>query len=85
MKGVELYGRVRYAVQIEWLSHREAARRLTHYQRGGRHDERPADARSGAGELGGGENFAAGARSDMKLSTLLERAGAKSLGKMLKR
>jgi hypothetical protein len=35
MKGVELYGRVRYAVQIEWLSHREAARRLTHYQRGG--------------------------------------------------
>jgi hypothetical protein len=35
MKGVELYGRVRYAVQIEWLSHREAARRLTHYHRGG--------------------------------------------------
>jgi hypothetical protein len=26
MKGVELYGRVRYAVQIEGLSHREAAR-----------------------------------------------------------
>ena len=25
MKGVELYGRVRYAVQIEGLSHREAA------------------------------------------------------------
>lgn len=24
MKGVELYGRVRYAVQIEGLSHREA-------------------------------------------------------------
>jgi hypothetical protein len=29
MKGVALYGRVRYAMQIEWLSHREAARRLT--------------------------------------------------------
>ena len=30
MKGVELYGRVRYAVQIEGLSRREAARpRLT--------------------------------------------------------
>jgi len=28
MKGVELYGRVRYAVQIEGLSHREAARRF---------------------------------------------------------
>ncbi len=28
MKGVELYGRVRYAVQIEGLSHRAAARRL---------------------------------------------------------
>ncbi len=26
MKGVELYGRVRYAVQIEGLSHREVAR-----------------------------------------------------------
>jgi hypothetical protein len=32
MKSVE---RVRYAMQIEWLSHRDAARRLTHYQRGG--------------------------------------------------
>jgi hypothetical protein len=71
MKSVE---RVRYAMQIEWLSHRDAARRLTHYQRGGRHDERPADARIDAGELGGGENFAAGTRSDQKLSTLLERA-----------
>ena len=30
MKGVELYGRVRYAVQIEGLSHREAARRHCH-------------------------------------------------------
>ena len=28
MKGVELYGRVRYAVQIEGLSHREAARQF---------------------------------------------------------
>ena len=28
MKGVELYGRVRHAVQIEGLSHREAARRF---------------------------------------------------------
>jgi len=28
MKGVELYGRVRYAVQVEGLSHREAARRF---------------------------------------------------------
>ena len=28
MKGVELYGRVRYAVQIEGLSHRAAARRF---------------------------------------------------------
>jgi hypothetical protein len=28
MKGVELYGRVRYAVQIEGLSHREAGRRF---------------------------------------------------------
>ena len=28
MKGVELYGRVRYSVQIEGLSHREAARRF---------------------------------------------------------
>jgi transposase len=28
MKGVELYGRVRYAVRIEGLSHREAARRF---------------------------------------------------------
>ena len=28
MKGVELYGRVRYAVQIEGLSQREAARRF---------------------------------------------------------
>jgi transposase len=28
MKGVELYGRVRYAVQIEGLSHRETARRF---------------------------------------------------------
>jgi hypothetical protein len=28
MKGVELYGRVRYAVQIEGLSRREAARRF---------------------------------------------------------
>src|ERR1022692_5234641 len=28
MKRVELYGRVRYAVQIEGLSHREAARRF---------------------------------------------------------
>ena len=28
MKGVELYGRVRYAVQIEGLSHREAADNL---------------------------------------------------------
>ena len=28
MKGVELYGRVRYAVQMEGLSHREAARRF---------------------------------------------------------
>ena len=28
MKGVDLYGRVRYAVQIEGLSHREAARRF---------------------------------------------------------
>jgi transposase len=28
MKGVELYGRVRYAVQIKGLSHREAARRF---------------------------------------------------------
>ena len=28
MKGVELYGRVRYAVQIEGLSHREVARRF---------------------------------------------------------
>jgi hypothetical protein len=27
---VELYGRVRYAVQIEGLSHRAAARRLAH-------------------------------------------------------
>jgi hypothetical protein len=35
MKGVELCGWVRYAVQIEWLSHREAARRLRHYQPGG--------------------------------------------------
>ena len=28
MKGVELYGRVRHAVQIEGLSQREAARRF---------------------------------------------------------
>jgi hypothetical protein len=28
MKGVELYGRVRHAVRIEGLSHREAARRF---------------------------------------------------------
>jgi transposase len=28
MKGVELYGRVRYAVQIEGLSERAAARRF---------------------------------------------------------
>ena len=28
MKGVELYGRVRYAVQIEGLSHREVARQF---------------------------------------------------------
>jgi transposase len=28
MKSVELYGRVRYAVQIEGLSHREAARQF---------------------------------------------------------
>ncbi len=28
MKGVELYGRVRHAVQIEGLSRREAARRF---------------------------------------------------------
>jgi hypothetical protein len=28
MKGVELYGRVRYSVQIEGLSHREAARQF---------------------------------------------------------
>jgi hypothetical protein len=28
MKGLELYGRVRYAVQIEGLSHRETARRF---------------------------------------------------------
>jgi len=28
MKGVELYGRVRHAVQIDGLSHREAARRF---------------------------------------------------------
>ena len=28
MKGVELYGRVRHAVQIEGLSHREAGRRF---------------------------------------------------------
>ena len=28
MKGVELYGQVRYAVQIEGLSHREAARQF---------------------------------------------------------
>jgi hypothetical protein len=28
MKGVELHGRVRYAVQIEGLSHREAARQF---------------------------------------------------------
>ena len=28
MKGVELYGRVHYAVQIEGLSHREAARQF---------------------------------------------------------
>ncbi len=28
MKGVELYGRVRYAVQVGGLSHREAARRF---------------------------------------------------------
>ena len=28
MKGVELYGRVRYAVQIEGISRREAARRF---------------------------------------------------------
>ena len=28
MKGVELYGRVRYAVQIEGWSHRAAARRF---------------------------------------------------------
>jgi DNA-directed RNA polymerase specialized sigma24 family protein len=28
MKGLELYGRVRYAVQIEGLSHREMARRF---------------------------------------------------------
>jgi hypothetical protein len=28
MKDVELYGRVRYAVRIEGLSHREAARRF---------------------------------------------------------
>jgi hypothetical protein len=30
MKGVELYGRVRYAVQIEGLSHRAAARQSRH-------------------------------------------------------
>ena len=28
MKGVELYGRVRHAVQIDGLSHREAAPRF---------------------------------------------------------
>jgi hypothetical protein len=28
MKGVEIYGRVRYAVQIEGSSHRAAARRF---------------------------------------------------------
>ena len=37
MKGVELYGRVRYAVQIEGLSHRAAAR--TPLGRGGRAGE----------------------------------------------
>ena len=32
-----------------------------------------------------GENFAAGARSEMKLDTLLERAGSKSLSQYLKK
>jgi hypothetical protein len=38
MKGVELYGRVRYAVQIEGLSHREAARQFGIDPRTGRQD-----------------------------------------------
>jgi hypothetical protein len=32
-----------------------------------------------------GENFASGARSDMKLDTLLERTGSKSLSQLLKK
>jgi hypothetical protein len=32
-----------------------------------------------------GENFAPGVRSDMKLDTLLDRTGARSLSELLKR
>jgi len=32
-----------------------------------------------------GENFASGARSDMKLDTLLERTGSRSLSQLLKK